>query len=212
MWCGVQIGGSANRKFRIAARLGPSYSGSIAQITLWLQKPHREHFLWMFEYDRNPENCWNETSEFQSQPTCILDITQNPIVPVRKSVPVDPLALRYRMAYGSSLLSDVLNVFLRVVLCGPSPSRSRIAGVKVLAMRSVTLVQWFGHASNLAPTLPQHGAGRAADENDRPEFHELPPPDGDDVLPAATVVGKILQQHRCVARKRSNWGPYRCVL
>ena len=38
-----------------------------------------------------------------------------PVVPVRQWVLSVPFALRYRLAYDSRLLSDVLNVFLRVV-------------------------------------------------------------------------------------------------
>ena len=39
-----------------------------------------------------------------------------PIVPVRQWVLSLPFALRYRMAYDSRLMSDVLNVFVRAVL------------------------------------------------------------------------------------------------
>jgi hypothetical protein len=38
-----------------------------------------------------------------------------PIVPVRQWVLSIPFALRYRLAYDSGVLSDVLNVFIRVV-------------------------------------------------------------------------------------------------
>src|SRR6266481_6433058 len=38
-----------------------------------------------------------------------------PMVPVRQWVLSIPFALRYRLAYDSSLLSDILNIFIRVV-------------------------------------------------------------------------------------------------
>src|SRR2546426_12801161 len=58
-----------------------------------------------------------------------------PIVPVRQWVLSIPFALRYRLAYDSGLLSDVLNVFIRSRLWRTSPPRPGTLGVEVVAMR-----------------------------------------------------------------------------
>ena len=71
-----------------------------------------------------------------------------PIVPVRQWVLSLPFALRYRMAYDSRLMSDVLNVFVRAVL-GSLRSRARESlGLRSSQGGAVTFVQRFGDALN----------------------------------------------------------------
>jgi len=53
-----------------------------------------------------------------------------PIVPVRQWVLSIPFALRYRLAHDSGLLSDILNVFIRVVF-GELRRRARELGLKL---------------------------------------------------------------------------------
>jgi len=48
------------------------------------------------------------------------------MVPVRQWVLSIPFALRYRLAYDSSLLSETLNVFIRVVF-GELRRRARVS-------------------------------------------------------------------------------------
>ena len=107
-----------------------------------------------------------------------------PIVPVRQWVLSIPFAFRYRLAYDSGLLSDVLNVFIRVVFGGLRRRARELLGLKLSQCGAVTFVQRCGDALNLAPhfhSLVIHGV-YAADENGQPEFHELPPPEDADVV------------------------------
>ena len=113
-----------------------------------------------------------------------------PIVPVRQWVLSIPFALRYRLAYDSGLLSDVLNVFIRVVFGGLRRRARELLGLKLSQCGAVTLVQRCGDALNLAPhfhSLVIHGV-YAADENGQPEFHELPPPEDADVVRVAAAL------------------------
>ena len=74
-----------------------------------------------------------------------------PMVPVRQWVLSIPFALRYRLAYDSGLLSDTLNIFIRVVF-GELRRRARdLLGLKSSQCGAVTFVQRWGDALNLAP-------------------------------------------------------------
>ena len=74
-----------------------------------------------------------------------------PIVPVRQWVLSVPFALRYRLAYDSGLLSDVLNAFLRTVFGQLRRRAGKLLGLKSAQCGAVTFVQRFGDALNLAP-------------------------------------------------------------
>src|SRR5216117_638265 len=74
-----------------------------------------------------------------------------PIVPVRQWVLSIPFAFRYRLAYDSGLLSDVLNVFIRVVFGGLRRRARELLGLKLSQCGAVTFVQRCGDALNLAP-------------------------------------------------------------
>jgi len=76
-----------------------------------------------------------------------------PEVPVRQWVLSVPFALRYRLAYDSSLVRDVLQIFVRAIFA----SIRRRAGVPALDRRArcgaVSFVQRFGDALRLNPHL-----------------------------------------------------------
>ena len=118
-----------------------------------------------------------------------------PMVPVRQWVLSIPFALRYRLAYDSSLLSDILNIFIRVVF-GQLRRRARdLLGLKFSQCGAVTFVQRCGDALNLAPhfhSLVINGV-YAADENGQPEFHGLPPPEDADVVRVAALVAQRVE-------------------
>jgi hypothetical protein len=128
-----------------------------------------------------------------------------PIVPVRQWVLSIPFALRYRLAYDSSLLSDVLNVFIRALFGELRRRAWETLGLKSTQCGAVTFIQRFGDALNLAPhfhSLVLDGV-YAADQNGQPEFHELPPPEDEEIVAVATAVAK-----RVVSLvKRRDWGP-----
>ena len=128
-----------------------------------------------------------------------------PIVPVRQWVLSIPFALRYRLAYDSGLLSDVLNVFIRVVFVELRRRARELLGLKLSQCGAVTFVQRCGDALNLAPhfhSLVIQGV-YAADENGQPEFHELPPPEDADVVRVAALVAQRVES----LLKRRGLGP-----
>jgi hypothetical protein len=80
----------------------------------------------------------------------LVDDVFPPGVPVRQWVLSLPIQVRYRLAYDSRLLSDVLAVFLRVVR-GWYREKGKEAGIKESKGGSVTFAQRFGSALNLNP-------------------------------------------------------------
>ena len=64
-------------------------------------------------------------------------------VPVRQWVLSLPIEIRYRLAYDSALLLEVLSVFLRVVR-GWYYKQAKAAGYKEVRTGSVTFCQRFG--------------------------------------------------------------------
>ena len=128
-----------------------------------------------------------------------------PMVPVRQWVLSIPFALRYRLAYDSSLLSDILNIFIRVVFGQLRRGARDLLGLKFSQCGAVTFVQRCGDALNLAPhfhSLVINGV-YAADENGQPEFHELPPPEDADVVRVAALVAERVES----LLKRRGLGP-----
>ncbi len=125
-----------------------------------------------------PVMCWTQDGRY-GRPTCRLRI-----VPVRQWVLSLPFPLRYRMTYDASLLTDVLNVFIRA-LFGELRRRAR----QLLDLRSsqcgaVTFVQRFGDALNANPhfhSLVLDGV-YVASESGCPEFYPLPAPENEDVF------------------------------
>jgi hypothetical protein len=113
-----------------------------------------------------------------------------PWVPVRQWVLSLPFKLRYRMAYDSKLLADILNIFVRAVF-GELRRRARESlGFKQSKCGAVTFVQRFGSAVNLHVhfhAIVLDGV-YAAGPDGRPEFHELPPPEDAEVLQVTTLI------------------------
>src|SRR5712691_7081667 len=69
-----------------------------------------------------------------------------PIVPVRQWVLSIPFALRSRLAYDSNLLSNTLNVFIRVVFRELRRRARDLLGLKSAQCGAVTFVQRWGDA------------------------------------------------------------------
>ncbi|MFO0690016.1 MAG: transposase [Myxococcota bacterium] len=101
-----------------------------------------------------------------------------PEVPVRQWVLTLPYPLRYRCAWNSRLTSEVLSAFLRSVFADQRLRARRLFGVRKGQCGSVTFIQRFGSALNLAPHFhslvldgvypgPSHQSG---------DFVALPPP------------------------------------
>src|SRR5437870_791524 len=118
-----------------------------------------------------------------------------PIVAVRQWVLSLPFALRYRMTYDAALLSDMLNVFIRA-LFGHLRRRARqLFGLRSSQCGAVTFVQRFGDALNANPhfhCVALDGV-YAAGKDGRPEFHQLPAPENEEVLDLTTIVAERVQ-------------------
>ena len=71
-----------------------------------------------------------------------------PVAPVRQWVLSSPFALRYKMAYDSRLMSDVLNVVARAVLSHLRPRARKFMGLRDSQSGAVTFIQRFGDALN----------------------------------------------------------------
>ena len=109
-------------------------------------------------------------------------------VPVRQWVLSLPIQVRYRLAYDSRLLSDVLAVFLRVVR-GWYREQGKEAGIKESKGGSVTFAQRFGSALNLNPhfhSLALDGVLNAKNN----VFHEAPPVQDEDVKEIVEVTAR----------------------
>ncbi len=113
-----------------------------------------------------------------------------PIAPVRQWVLSLPFALRYRMAYDRRLTSDVLNVFIRALFGELRRRAERLLNLRSTQCGAVTFVQRFGDALNANVhfhSMVIDGV-YAADASGRPEFHQLPPPEDQDVLRLTALV------------------------
>ena len=95
--------------------------------------------------------------------------------------------------------------FIRTVFAELRRRAHELLGLKSSQCGAVTFVQRFNDALNLAPhfhSLVINGV-YAADGNGKPEFHELPPPEDDDVARVATLVAKRVES----LMKRRGLGP-----
>ena len=113
-----------------------------------------------------------------------------PRVPVRQWVLSLPFQLRYRMAYDSELLAEVLNIFVRTVFDELRHRARESLGLKQSQCGAVTFVQRFGSSVNLHVHFHAiiFDGIYAAGPDGRPEFHELPPPEDAEVLQVTTRI------------------------
>ena len=113
-----------------------------------------------------------------------------PEVPIRQWVLSIPFALRYRLAYDSSLMSKVLNIFVRTVFSELRQRAKKLLGLKSAQCGAVTFVQRFNDSLQLAPHyhIVIIDGVYGADGDGQPEFHELPPPEDEAVARVASHV------------------------
>ena len=106
-----------------------------------------------------------------------------PRVPVRQWVLTVPYALRYRLAYDASLVTDVLAVLTRTVF-GSLIRRAREFGAERKPQcGAVSFIQRFDSALrlNLHIHMLAFDGIYAADENNHPQFQALFAPDNDEI-------------------------------
>ena len=99
------------------------------------------------------------------------------------------------MAYDARLTSDVLNVFIRAVFGELRRRAQELLGLRSSQCGAVTFIQRYGDALNC--NLHFHclviDGVYASGEDGRPEFHELPAPENEDVLRLTTLVSQRIQ-------------------
>jgi hypothetical protein len=123
-----------------------------------------------------------------------------PWVPARQWVLSLPFKLRYRMAYDSGLMGDILNIFIRSVFAALRRRAGERFGLKKAQCGAVTFVQRFNSALGL--NVHFHSVAfdgvYASGGDGVPEFYELPPPEDADVVETvasiAERVGKLIER------------------
>jgi hypothetical protein len=118
-----------------------------------------------------------------------------PWVPTRQWVLSLPFKLRFRMAYDSGLMTDILNIFVRAVFSELRWRARRLLGLRQSQSGAVTFVQRFNSALGLNVHFHLVGLDGVYETGpDRvPEFHELPPPEDAEVLSAVTLIASRVQ-------------------
>src|SRR5262245_66059398 len=107
-----------------------------------------------------------------------------PRVPVRQWVLSLPYALRYRLAYDTSLVTALLAVFTRTVFASLIRRAREFGAERGAQCGAVTFIQRFGSALNLNLHLHMlaFDGVYAANENDRPHFQALLAPEDDEIV------------------------------
>ena len=118
-----------------------------------------------------------------------------PWVPTRQWVLSLPFKLRYRMAYDSELMTDILNIFVRAVFSELRRRARELLGLKRSQCGAVTFVQRFNSALGLNVHFHLIGLDGvyAAGPKGAPEFYELPPPEDAEVRQAVTLIADRVQ-------------------
>jgi len=99
------------------------------------------------------------------------------------------------MTYDARLTSEVLHVFIRVLFRELRRRARELLGLRNSQCGAVTFVQRFGDALNANPhfhSLVIDGV-YAAGEDGRPEFHQLPAPEDEDILRLTKLVAERIQ-------------------
>jgi hypothetical protein len=123
-----------------------------------------------------------------------------PQVPVRQWVLSLPFALRYRLAYDTSLVSAILRIFIRAVFGSIRRRAGTPAANRQARCGAITFVQRFGDALNL--NLHFHSLVLdgiyAADRHGKITFRSVAPPSDSKVARVARricrSVGKLLER------------------
>jgi hypothetical protein len=113
-----------------------------------------------------------------------------PWVPTRQWVLSLPFKLRYRMAYDSELMTNIVNIFVRAIFSELRRRAGELLGLKRSQCGAVAFVQRFNSALGLNVHFHLIGLDGvyAAGADGAPEFHELPPPEDAEVLQTVTLI------------------------
>lgn len=124
-----------------------------------------------------------------------------PAVPIRQWVLSLPFSLRYRLAYDSGLVRDVLKIFIQTIFSSLRRRTRRYGGIRKAKGGGVTFVQRFGGAINLNVhfhSLVMDGV-YYRDEDKRICFQRLPPPEDSEVARVTASIAKKI--HRLLERR-----------
>jgi hypothetical protein len=124
-----------------------------------------------------------------------------PEVPIRQWVLSLPFALRYRLAYDSGLVRDVLQIFIRTIFSLLKRRAKKQFGIRKARCGGVTFVQRFGGAINLNVhfhSLIFDGV-YYEDSDGRIGFRRLPVPNDSEV---ARVTAGIVKKVKCLLERR----------
>ena len=124
-----------------------------------------------------------------------------PTVPIRQWVLSLPFSLRYRLAYDSGLVRDVLKIFIQTIFSSLRRRARRSSGIRKAKCGGVTFVQRFGGAINLNihfHSLIMDGV-YYEDTNNRICFQRLPPPADAEVARVVACIAKKI--HRLLERR-----------
>jgi hypothetical protein len=119
-----------------------------------------------------------------------------PAVPIRQWVLSLPFALRYRLAYDSGLVRDVLHIFIQTIFSSLRRRVRQHSGIRKVTCGAVTFVQRFGGAINL--NIHMHSLVldgiyyEASDKGIR--FQRLPPPTDSEVARVTADIAKKIQR------------------
>lgn len=128
-----------------------------------------------------------------------------PMVPIRQWVLSLPYALRYRLAYDSGLVRDVLRIFIQTVFSSLRRRAKKQYGIRKAECGGVTFVQRFGGAINLNVhfhSLIFDGVYHE-DSEGRIRFRRLPQPADTEVKRVTASIVKKIQK----LLERSGLGP-----
>ncbi|MEJ2245969.1 MAG: transposase [Acidobacteriota bacterium] len=119
-----------------------------------------------------------------------------PTVPIRQWVLSLPFALRYRLAYDSRLVRDVLRIFVQTIFSSLRRRARQYRGIRKSKCGGVTFVQRFGGAINLNihfHSLLMDGI-YYEDANKGVCFQRLPPPTDNEVARVTACIVKKIQR------------------
>jgi len=117
-----------------------------------------------------------------------------PHVPVRQWVLSFPHALRYRLAYDSHLITDVLDIFIKTVFASLIRRAAEFGAVRKPQCGAVSFIQRFGSALDLnvhIHAILLNGI-YAADDEGRPHFQALLSPDNEEVARVTASLAKAI--------------------
>ncbi len=117
-----------------------------------------------------------------------------PHVPVRQWVLSFPHALRYRLAYDSDLITDVLDIFVKTVFVSLIRRAAEFGAVRKPQCGVVSFIQRFGSALDLnvhIHAILLDGI-YAADDEGRPHFQVLLSPDNEEIARVTTSLAEAI--------------------